>query len=71
MNSPGYRIRCMENDAEAEEVTKASIDFMDGLYATLIGPPIWKVYKTKAYRKLASAHVCIYKYVCNFYTRCC
>lgn len=35
---------------------------MDGLYNTLTEPPIWKYYKTKAYRNLESSHSMCKKY---------
>lgn len=33
---------------------------MDGLYSTLMGPPIWKIIKTDGYKKLESSHKVIY-----------
>lgn len=45
------------------ELVQASVDFMDGLYQTLIEPPFWKVFKTQGYRKLESAHSTIYRSV--------
>jgi hypothetical protein len=60
--SPGHRFHCLlSDDLETKKIIAASIDFMDGLYKTLIEPPIWKIWKTSAYKKLESSHNTIYK----------
>ncbi|KAF2879869.1 hypothetical protein ILUMI_26299 [Ignelater luminosus] len=60
--SPGYRFNCLsEEQKQTTNIIKASIDFMDGLYSTLMGPPIWKIYKTSGYLKLESSHNVIYQ----------
>ncbi|XP_068893179.1 cytochrome P450 CYP12A2-like [Tenebrio molitor] len=59
--SPGHRFHCLlGDDLETKKIIVASIDFMDGLYKTLIEPPIWKIWKTSAYKKLESSHNTIY-----------
>ncbi|XP_018327235.1 probable cytochrome P450 49a1 isoform X2 [Agrilus planipennis] len=61
ITSPGKRFHCLlENTVETEQIIKASIGFMDGLYKTFIGPPIWKLYKTNAYKQLEFSHETIY-----------
>lgn len=63
VTSPGYHIKCLtENNSEISKIMQASIDFMDGLYKTLIGPPLWKIYKNEAYRKIESSHICIKRF---------
>ncbi|RZC32340.1 cytochrome P450 CYP12A2-like [Asbolus verrucosus] len=47
---------------ETEEIVKASIDFMDGLYTTLMEPPVWKMWKTNGYKKLESSHSTVHSY---------
>ncbi|XP_008190935.1 cytochrome P450 CYP12A2 [Tribolium castaneum] len=60
--SPGHRFHCLFSDnLETEQIIKASVDFMDGLYGTLIEPPFWKLWKTPSYKKLESSHNTIYK----------
>lgn len=53
--SPGLRIKCL-NTTMSECFVEAGNKFMDGLYNTLKEPPIWKFYKTNAYRNLKSSH---------------
>lgn len=60
--SPGYHFHCLSNgNVESEPIINASIDFMDGLYATLIEPPVWKFWKTSGYKKLESSHSTIHR----------
>ncbi|PSN54195.1 hypothetical protein C0J52_03559 [Blattella germanica] len=66
VTSPGERFSCLaENSSNAAttDVMNASIDFMDGLYETLIGLPLWRLYKTKGYQKLDSSHKVIHRVV--------
>lgn len=62
---PGVRFSSLATQSIREQVTKdimnASIDFMEGLYGTLIGFPLWKLYRTRSYRKLESSHEVIYR----------
>lgn len=61
MLSPGYHIKCLHTDSsQSRDIIDASINFMDGLYATLIGPPTWKIYKNSGYKKIESAHTYIH-----------
>lgn len=53
--SPGLRIKSL-NTNMSECYVEAGNKFMDGLYNSLKEPPIWKFYKTKAYRNLESSH---------------
>ncbi|XP_025425319.1 probable cytochrome P450 49a1 [Sipha flava] len=53
--SPGLRIKSL-NTTMSECYVEAGNKFMDGLYNSLKEPPIWKFYKTKAYRNLESSH---------------
>lgn len=62
ITSPGHRFQCLTNNMDAKDIIQASVDFMDGLYATLIGPPVWKIYKNAGYKKLESAHCKVHKY---------
>lgn len=58
---PGKRVHCLsDNTSQADEIITASKNFMDGLYATLIGPPIWKLFKTEGYKKLDISQRFIY-----------
>lgn len=58
---PGINTECLtSNSDEAQQFASANSDFMDGLYQTLIGPPLWKIYKTTGYRKLELAHSVIH-----------
>lgn len=60
--SPGYRFNCLaEDQKQTTNIIKAGIDFMDGLFLTLMEPPIWKIYKTSGYLKLESSHNVIYQ----------
>ncbi|XP_075229095.1 putative cytochrome P450 49a1 isoform X2 [Lycorma delicatula] len=63
--SPGVLFPCLEESSETKEVIQASISFMDGLYQTLMEPPIWKFIKTKGYRKLESSHAIIHRLLHN------
>ncbi|XP_054289462.1 probable cytochrome P450 49a1 [Macrosteles quadrilineatus] len=59
---PGRLFPCLDSDqGHVSELVQANVDFMDGLYQTLIEPPIWRIYKTKGYRKLENAHMTIYR----------
>ncbi|KAJ8924762.1 hypothetical protein NQ315_000915 [Exocentrus adspersus] len=59
---PGHRFRCSsESSLRDEDIIRASKDFMDGMYQTFIGPPVWKLLKTSGYKKLESSHQTIYK----------
>nr|WCC58044.1 cytochrome P450 [Pharsalia antennata] len=59
---PGNRFRCTsEPSPQDEEIIAASNDFMEGMYETFIGPPLWKIYKTSGYKKLESSHQIIYR----------
>lgn len=61
---PGILVPCLDSqEPHVTELVQASVDFMDGLYQTLIEPPFWKVLKTQGYRKLESAHSTIYRSV--------
>lgn len=58
---PGFNTQCLNSNSDGtQQIASASIDFMDGLYQTLMGPPLWKIYKTSGYRKLELAHSVIY-----------
>lgn len=66
---PGSPVLCLDpQDSSVSDIMKASVDFMDGLYQTLIEPPVWKIYKTQGYRKLESAHSTIHRLVLNHHT---
>ncbi|CAG9857711.1 unnamed protein product [Phyllotreta striolata] len=56
---PGRRFS--GSDGEFEDIKMASKMFMDGLYKTLVGPPLWKLYDTEGYKQLKSSHRIIYK----------
>uniref|UniRef100_A0A1B6MLQ6 Cytochrome P450 n=1 Tax=Graphocephala atropunctata TaxID=36148 RepID=A0A1B6MLQ6_9HEMI len=59
---PGKLVPCLDSqEPYVTEIAQASIDFMDGLYQTLIEPPLWKIYKTKGYKKLESAQSTLYR----------
>lgn len=63
--SPGHRFHCIfSEEEETKKLMQASMDFMDGLYKTLIEPPVWKIWKTVGYRKLELAHNTVYRSVC-------
>ncbi|GJQ87090.1 hypothetical protein Trydic_g23943 [Trypoxylus dichotomus] len=60
--SPGYRFRCLSDGVkDVDDIINASVDFMDGLYRTFTGPPIWKIYKNYGYRKLEASHRTIHR----------
>lgn len=56
--SPGHEFDCLllPTTIDSKEIIAASMDFMDGLHSTLIGLPLWKVFKTEGYKKLESSH---------------
>lgn len=57
VTSPGNRFLCLsQGESEADNIVKASVDFMEGLYAALFGLPLWKIYRTAAYKKLERSH---------------
>ncbi|KAK5642950.1 hypothetical protein RI129_009117 [Pyrocoelia pectoralis] len=62
---PGYLFNCLDDKENGEDIMKASCNFMDGIYSTLIGPPLWKIYKTAGYRKLEEGHTIIYNKIKN------
>jgi hypothetical protein len=43
------------------QISKANIDFMDGLYQTLTGLPLWKIYPTAGYKLIAKSHASFHK----------
>ncbi|XP_019871673.2 cytochrome P450 CYP12A2-like [Aethina tumida] len=58
---PGVQFKCIHNEnLQFSDIMNASKNFMDGLYSTLMGPPIWKIIKTDGYKKLESSHKVIY-----------
>ncbi|XP_017780830.1 PREDICTED: probable cytochrome P450 49a1, partial [Nicrophorus vespilloides] len=63
--STSKQTSCLEENGknESEKIIKASKDFMEGLYETLMGPPIWKFIKTSGYKKLESSHEIIYNLI--------
>ncbi|CAH1170206.1 unnamed protein product [Phaedon cochleariae] len=63
---PGYRINCLTDfDAHTNEIINASKMFMDGMYKTFIGPPLWKFFETSGYKLLKSSHEVIYRVMKN------
>ncbi|XP_074028255.1 probable cytochrome P450 49a1 isoform X2 [Leptinotarsa decemlineata] len=59
---PGERFYCIsKSDPTTEAIKTASKEFMDGLYKTLIGPPLWKLFETSGYKLLKSSHETIHK----------
>ncbi|XP_069692677.1 probable cytochrome P450 49a1 [Periplaneta americana] len=66
VTSPGVRFSCLapnNREAETMDIINASINFMDGLYETLVGLPMWKFYRTSGYQKLESSHEVIHRVV--------
>ena len=64
VTSPGERFSCLAKTSSKSntlDIMKASIDFMDGLYETLIGLPLWRLYQTQGYQKLDSSHKVIHR----------
>lgn len=59
--SPGIRIKSLNSNV-SECFVEVSNKFMDGLYKSLQEPPVWKIYKTNAYRNLESSHTVCKKY---------
>lgn len=46
----------LRNQEILNQISKASTEFMDGLYQTLIGLPLWKIYPTAGYKLIAKSH---------------
>jgi len=46
----------LEQKGLLEKMHKANADFMDGLYRTLMEPPVWKIFKTPGYKLLDESH---------------
>ena len=44
------------SDQVAQDIMEANTDFMEGLYETMVGLPLWKICQTRGYRKLESSH---------------
>ncbi|KAJ9594261.1 hypothetical protein L9F63_014317 [Diploptera punctata] len=66
VTSPGERFSCLSTSSsktETKDVMNASIDFMDGLYETLVGLPLWRLYRTQGYQKLETSHQVIHRIV--------
>ncbi|KAF5282396.1 hypothetical protein FQA39_LY17593 [Lamprigera yunnana] len=61
--SPGHRFKCLSGEDDARDIIEASINFMDGLYCTLIGIPLWKIYKNSGYRKLEIGHTVVHSMI--------
>ncbi|KAJ4431876.1 hypothetical protein ANN_20482 [Periplaneta americana] len=64
VTSPGVRFSCLapnNREVETRDIINASINFMDGLYETLVGLPMWKFYRTRGYQKLESSHEVIHR----------
>ena len=49
------------SDQVAQDIMNANTDFMEGLYETMIGLPLWKICQTRGYRKLESSHEVIHR----------
>lgn len=49
------------SDQVAQDIMNANTDFMEGLYETMIGLPLWKFFRTCGYRKLESSHEVIHR----------
>lgn len=46
----GKRLNCLSQDSqEGLDVVEANKKFLDALGKTFNGPPLWKIWKTKAY----------------------
>lgn len=46
----------INNTTTLNQISKANVDFMDGLYQTLTGLPLWKIYPTAGYKLIANSH---------------
>lgn len=53
--SPGLRIKS-SNTTMSECFVEAGNQLMEGLYNSLKEPPVWKFFKTNAYRNLERSH---------------
>ncbi|RZF40812.1 hypothetical protein LSTR_LSTR003322 [Laodelphax striatellus] len=66
---PGVLFNCLDESLDKSDVsnviTKASVDFMEGMYRTLVEPPFWKMWKTKSYRKLEQSHTAIHRLIAD------
>jgi len=49
------------SDQVAQDIMDANTDFMEGLYETMVGLPLWKICRTRGYRKLESSHEVIHR----------
>jgi len=49
------------SDQVAQDIMNASTDFMEGLFETMTGLPLWKIYRTRGYQKLESSHEVIHR----------
>lgn len=49
------------SDQVVQDIMNANTDFMEGLYETMIGLPLWKFFRTRGYRKLESSHEVIHR----------
>ncbi|XP_050523737.1 probable cytochrome P450 49a1 isoform X2 [Daktulosphaira vitifoliae] len=64
--SPGFRVKCT-NTLQSDIFVRAGIDFMDGLYLSLMDLPIWNIYKTYAYKKLEYSHSVVHNFINECY----
>ncbi|CAH0383307.1 unnamed protein product [Bemisia tabaci] len=55
-----YSVLSPSPTAEAMKIVDANQAFLDGLYQTLMGAPLWKVWKTKPYLQIEHAHQIFY-----------
>nr|QIQ19500.1 cytochrome P450 [Sogatella furcifera] len=64
---PGVLFKCLDESLDKSDIsnviTKASVDFMEGMYRTLVEPPLWKIWKTKSYRQLDESHTVIHRLI--------
>jgi len=49
------------SDQVAQDIMNANTDFMEGLFETMTGLPLWKICRTRGYRKLESSHEVIHR----------
>lgn len=49
------------SDQVAQDIMNASTDFMEGLFETMTGLPLWKIYRTRGYQKLESSHEVVHR----------